>query len=363
MRTKTRSYIVTIIWLALSALIAVAVLYWGHHSRIPTVPVVGVERGPVERVLSVVGRIAPKQEVNVRAEQPGQVIELLKDESDSVTAGEIIARVAAEEEVATLGASRAEAAALAAELKRAQNQLSRTRELREKGFVSSQALDDGLAEVDALRARLAAAEAAERQLAVRAEKFVIRAPIDGLVLARPVDPGQVVSTDTSLFDIGSESLEIEAEADEYYADALQLGQAAKIRAAGASEVFDAIVTEIAPRVDPTNGGRLVRLDTPAVAASLLPGRTIYVSIVIERLADAISVPRSAVRLLGGQYQVLAVVDNQVSVLPVQVLDWPGQRVIITEGLAGTETVIATPTRLVAGDGVRPEVDHLANRDN
>ena len=363
MSSQTRRHIVTFLWLALAALMAVAVLYWGQVSRIPTVPVVDVERGPVERVLSVVGRIAPKQEVNVRTEQPGQVIELLKDESDSVTAGEIIARVAAEEEVATLSASRAEAAALAAELKRAQNQLARTRELRQKGFVSSQTLDDGLAEVDALQARLAAAQAAERQLAVRAEKFVIRAPIDGVVLARPVDPGQVVSTDTSLFDIGSVALEIEAEADEYYADAVQLGQAAKIRAAGALALYDATVAEISPRVDPTTGGRLVRLDTQAMAASLLPGRTIYVSIVIEQLADAISVPRSAVRLLGGQYQVLAVVDNRVSILPVQVLDWPGQKVIVTEGLQGTETVIAMPTRLVAGDQVRPEADRLANRDN
>ena len=360
MSVTARSHISLVFWLVMTVIAATAILYWGHVSRIPTVPVVGVERGDIERVLSVVGRIAPKQAVNVRAEQPGQVVELLKDESDGVTAGEIIARVAAEEEIATLSASRAESAALAAELQRAQNQLSRTRELREKGFVSTQTLDDGLAEVNALQARLNAAEAAERQLAVRAEKFVIRAPIDGLVLARPVDPGQVVSTDTSLFDIGSIALEIEAEADEYYADVVQPGQRAKIRAAGAAEVFDATVTEISPQVDPTTGGRLVRLDTEAVAASLLPGRTFYVSIVVEQLADAISVPRNAVRLLGGQYQVLAVVDNRVQILPVEVLDWPGQKVIVTRGLKGTEVVIATPTRLLQGERVRTQVAQPVN---
>lgn len=362
MANEKRRHTITFLWLALVAITAAAVLYYGHTSRIPVVPVVAAERGDVERVLSVVGRIAPKQEVNVRAEQPGQVIELLKDESDTVTAGEVIARVAAEEEVATLSASRAEANALAAELKRAKNQLGRTRELRRDGFVSSQNLDDALAEVNALQARLAAAEAAQRQLAVRAEKFVIRAPIDGRVLARPVDLGQVVSTDTNLFDIGSLALEIEAEADEYYADVVQPGQAARIRAAGVPDVFDAAVTEISPRVDPTTGGRLVRLDTQAAAASLLPGRTIYVSIVVEQLVDAISVPRTAVRLLGGQYQVLAVVDNRIRILPVHILDWPGERVIVTEGLQGTETVVATPSRLVAGDQVRP-VTAAANRDN
>ena len=94
--------------------------------------------------------------------------------------------------------------------------------------------------------------------------------IDGRVLDRPVDPGQVVSTDTSLFDIGSLALEIEAEADEYYADVVRPGQVARIRAAGALDIFDATVSEVSPRVDPTTGGRLVRLDTKAEVESLLP---------------------------------------------------------------------------------------------
>jgi RND family efflux transporter MFP subunit len=300
-----------------------------------------------------VGRVTPKQEVSVRAEQPGQVIELLKDESEHVSAGEVIARVAAEEEIATLSASRAEAIALAAELSRANSQLTRTQELVEKGFVSSQNVDDALADVDALTARLDAARAAERQVQVRAEKFVIRSPIDGLILARPVDVGQVVSTETSLFDIGSAELEVEAEADEYYADALQPGQPARINPAGSSDIFDAVVSEISPRVDPTTGGRIVRLETNATADSLLPGRTINTSIVVEQLDDVVSVPRSAVRMLGGHFQALVVEQNRIRVIPIETLDWPGARVIVTAGLQGNETVVAGATSLAEGDDVQP----------
>lgn len=353
MNTKWQRHLPSLVWLSIFILLSAAVLYYGYVSRIPSVPVVAVTKGPVERVLSVVGRIVPKQEVNVRAEQPGQIIELLKDENDAVTAGEIIARVAAEEEVATLSASRAEAMALAAELKRAQSQLARTRELVDDGFVSSQNLDDALAEVNTLQARLAAAEAAERQLAIRADKFVIRAPIDGLVLARPVDPGQVVSTDTILFDIGSTAIEVEAEADEYYSDALQPGLTARIRAAGAPVEFTAQVTEVSPRVDPTTGGRLVRLDTDADATGLLPGRTVYASIVMEQLQQAITVPRSAVQLQGGGYHVVAVVEKRIQVIPVTLLDWPGERVIILQGLVGGETIVATAVRLPDGESVEP----------
>lgn len=332
---------------------AAAILYYGMQSRIPQVPVVIVERGPAERVLSIVGRILPKQEVNVRAEKAGQIIELLKDESEIVRAGEVIARVAAEEEIATLSASRAESIALAAELARASSQLTRTQELVQKGFVSTQNLDDAMADVDSLKARLDAARAAERQIEVRAEKFVIRAPIDGLILSRPVDVGQVVSTETSLFDIGSLELEVEAEADEYYADALKTGQPARINPAGSPDVFDAVVSEISPRVDPTTGGRIVRLETDATADSLLPGRTINTSIIVERMEDAVSVPRSAVRLLGGSFQALVVEQNLIRVVSIEILDWPGARVIVTKGLQGDEQVVATATALATGDEVHP----------
>ena len=329
-----------------------SVLYYGNISRIPRVTVVPVEHGAADRILSVVGRVLPKQVVNVRAEQPGQIIELLKDESESVSAGEVIARVAAEEEIATLSASRAETKALEAELARSRAQLARNQELVQGGFVSAQNLDDVFAEVETIQARLSAAQAAERQIEVRAEKFVIRAPIDGLILARPVDVGQVVSTETSLFDIGSFELEIEAEADEYYADAVQPGQIARINPAGSADVFEAVVSRISPQIDPTTGGRIVRLETEAAADGLLPGRTINASIIVERMENAISVPRNAVRLVGGGFEVLTVINGRVRVIPVEILDWPGARVIISAGLTGNETVIITPAMLVEGDDVR-----------
>jgi RND family efflux transporter MFP subunit len=350
---ELRISISKIVFLGSAVAVAAAILYYGMQSRIPQVPVVIVERGPAERVLSIVGRILPKQEVNVRAEKAGQIIELLKDESEIVRAGEVIARVAAEEEIATLSASRAESIALAAELARASSQLTRTQELVQKGFVSTQNLDDAMADVDSLKARLDAARAAERQIEVRAEKFVIRAPIDGLILSRPVDVGQVVSTETSLFDIGSLELEVEAEADEYYADALKTGQSARINPAGSPDVFDAVVSEISPRVDPTTGGRIVRLETDATADSLLPGRTINTSIIVERMEDAVSVPRSAVRLLGGSFQALVVEQNLIRVVSIEILDWPGARVIVTKGLQGDEQVVATATALATGDEVHP----------
>jgi len=348
LRRKLLTFLYVLILIAVTS----AVLYYGKLSQVPRVEVVPVGHGPADRILSLVGRVLPKQVVNVRAEKPGQIIELLKDESEAVSAGEVIARVAAEEEIATLSASRAETKALEAELARARAQLARNQELVQGGFVSAQNLDDVFAEVETIQARLSAARAAERQVEVRAEKFVIRAPIDGLILARPVDVGQVVSTETSLFDIGSFELEIEAEADEYYADAVQPGQIARINPAGSADIFEAVVSRISPRIDPATGGRIVRLETEAAADSILPGRTINASIIVEHMDNVISVPRNAVRLVGGNFEVLTVTNGRVGIIPVEILDWPGNRVIVTAGLSGEETVIITPANLVQGEDVR-----------
>ena len=96
----------------------------------------------------------------------------------------------------------------------------------------------------------------------------------------------------------------------------------------------------------------MRLETEAAADGLLPGRTINASIIVERMENAISVPRNAVRLVGGGFEVLTVINGRVRVIPVEILDWPGARVIISAGLTGNETVIITPAMLVEGDDVR-----------
>jgi len=59
-----------------------------------------------------------------------------------------------------------------------------------------------------------------------------------------------------------------------------------------------------------------------------------------------------VRLVGGNFEVLTVTDGRVNIVPVEILDWPGNRAIVTAGLSGEETVIITPANLAQGEDVR-----------
>jgi hypothetical protein len=46
-------------------------------------------------------------------------------------------------------------------------------------------------------------------------------------------------------------------------------------------------------------------------------------------------------------------QNRIRVVSIDILDWPGPRVIVVEGLQGGEQVVATATALAAGDEVQP----------
>ena len=93
----------------------------------------------------------------------------------------------------------------------------------------------------------------------------------GVVLVRPMDNGQVISPETTLFQLGScDDMELQADVDEAYADALRPGMSARAALSGADAIFVARVTEVSPRVDSTTGGRLIKL-SPLVAMNIPPG--------------------------------------------------------------------------------------------
>jgi multidrug resistance efflux pump len=86
----------------------------------------------------------------------------------------------------------------------------------------------GLDHVAAYANSLADALANQRAAAARTGEFTIRAPMAGLIWVRTVDNGQVISPETMLFQIGSrEGVELQADVDEAYADALRPGMMAR----------------------------------------------------------------------------------------------------------------------------------------
>lgn len=111
------------------------------------------ETGPADLVLAVVGRVRPRDLVEVRAERPGAVVDLLADEGDRVQRGQPLARVRAEQERAALDTAQAEARALEAEVVLAAREFERSSELFRNGWITRARLDRDRAALATARVR------------------------------------------------------------------------------------------------------------------------------------------------------------------------------------------------------------------
>lgn len=202
------------------------------------------------------------------------------------------------------------------------------------------------------RAAVSGAQAGVREARTRAARFDIRAPMAGIILTRPLDPGQFVDSATILFRIGSGGApEIETEIDEADADKLKIGAQAILSPTGSNLKIEASITEISPEVDPATGGRIVRLVPVGRFDAFPPGRTIDVNIIIAKLDKALILPKSA--LMEGSNVLLADRSGRVSRRAVTILDWPGEDVAIKTGLKAGDQIVVEPLKLKGKSRIKP----------
>lgn len=338
-----------------AAALAIAVAAWVVMSRRPAeVAVLEIKPATIEQALSVVGRVRPTQLVQIASPNPGQVIRLFHDDGDRVAAGDPLAVVLATVEQAQNEAEAARERAARAAATEARLNYQRVKTLHESGFAAKAALDAARAGLDTAQANVAAASASARASAERAGEFIIRAPMAGVVLVRPIDNGQVVAAGQTLFELGSSTgVEIRAEVEEVYADALRPGQTARAALSGSSAIFPARVTEVSPRVDSSTGGRAIRLAADG-AQDLSPGRSVDVTVIVRQRQGAVVVPRGAVLDATAAPKVYVVdAGDIVRVRPITVARWPSVNAIVESGLRAGDRVVLEPAATKPDVQVRP----------
>ncbi len=342
------------LWAALLAAMALAIGGAWRLTRPPKVEIHLVRATTIERVLAVVGRARPTTLLDVRSPNPGQVIQVLHDDGDRVALGEPLAVIKATVQEAQIAAGAAQGRAAGAEYQRAQLAFDRIQILTNKGVTSRAALDEARATLQSARANLDAATATTAAASELAKQFTVRAPIAGVVLFRPIDNGQVVASTTTLFQLGSlVGTEIQVQVDEAYADALHPGLTARAVLTGSETRFTARITEVSPQVDSTTGGRLVKL-VAVGGPAMAPGRSIDVTIVVERRPGGLAIPRGSVIDPSTQPRVYVVgADDIVKERKIAILRWPSLNAIIESGLSPGDRIVLNPSGVRPGARVAP----------
>jgi RND family efflux transporter MFP subunit len=194
----------------------------------------------------------PGAEVVVGAELAGVITRVLVQEKSVVHKGDLLVEFRADEIRAGAEEAVARVAEIDAEIARIELEQSRVNRLPDKQPGVDQARDRVKAHGNAARARRTAAAAVYRRIQAEFARTRIRAPIDGVVIAREVNPGETVSLGTPLVKIVDlNRLRIEAEVDEFDIPRCAQGSGVTITAEGYAETsWRGSVEDIADRVIP-----------------------------------------------------------------------------------------------------------------
>lgn len=348
----------------------------------PAIRVVAAERRELVETLDVTGTVLPRQEAAVGVDVGGLiVVDLSADKGDLVKKGDVLARLdptALETQLAQADASRAQAQASIAQaqaqvsdaeigVRQASEALERARTLQGKGVSTQAQLDNAVNGFDSANAKLEttrrAVEAAQSQLAViaaqrrdieqRLAKTVVKAPADGLVLARNATLGGIVSASGgALFRIAIDGdLELAATVSETALPRLKTGMKAIVDVPGVAPL-DGTIRMVDPEIDQKSRLGTIRISLPK-HDNVRPGN--FARGAIETLrSDGIAVPVSALVYKGGDAFVQRVVDGTIQTVEVKLGARAEDAVELVEGLAeGDEVVSRAGTFVADGDHVTP----------
>jgi len=324
------------VWFGLAAVLAVLLGFYLAF-RAPVVAVAAPTRGPAVEAVYATGTVEPVHYAEVASKITSRVTEVRVREGERVVQGDVLAVLNPQEDASNV-------AQLRAQLTLAENDLTRSRALREKGHIAASALDRVVSARNSARASLDAAQA-------RLDEQTIKAPLDGVVMRLPnqVKPGDMAQMGQVLFVVGEPSqLRIEAEVDEEDIPRVKSGQEALLRAdAFATHDLKGRVSELTPFGDPVARTYRVYIALPA-DTPLLSGMTAEINIIISRKSDAMLIPATS---LSGSH--IWVVENGKTKLQKVDVGAVGQeKVEIRSGLDAGARVIVNPAGLKEGLRVR-----------
>jgi HlyD family secretion protein len=279
-----------------------------------------VARGNLTVVVTATGTLQPTNTVDVGSELSGIIKSVEVDYNDRVKVGQVLAKLDTSKLEAQVTQSKAALESAKAKVLQAQAtvmetrsklaQLQRVRELSNNKVPSQSELDAAEAALERAKADEASAKAAVSQAQATLEvnqtdlsKSVIRSPINGVVLARSIEPGQTVAasfTAPVLFTLAEDltQMELHVNVDEADIGKVREGQKATFSVAGyPNRTFEAQITQARFGSSTTSG--VVTYETVLKVnnsdLSLRPGMTATADITVKKVENALLIPSAALR--------------------------------------------------------------------
>lgn len=329
-----------------------------------------VERGAVERSLPGTGTLESESQVQLAFTIPGRIDAVLVQEGESIHAGDLLARVDPREherqlalaarstEIAAAVVTKSDAEIARAEVSyaAAQREAARVASLVTSGASPRATLDDAEERTDRARAELDAAKAARAQgsggvaaahasvavHSLRKDEASLRSPLDGVVVRRVHEPGDVVGAGATVLVIAStRKIWARVWLDESALRDVREGQVATVTLrSDPARSLAGRLDRVAVEADRQTHEVLADVELLQRPARLVLGERVDATIVVERREAVLRVPRGACEVAGSR----CLVDRGGVITPSGVQfgllgnDW----VEVVNGLAQEEVVLSAP---------------------
>jgi HlyD family secretion protein len=372
-RSRRRKWL----WIAGLALVLVGAAAWlALQPRVVAVQTAAVLTSyPSQQfvVLNATGYVVAQRKAAIGSKATGRLEWLGVAEGSRVKSGDIIARIdnrdvkaQSDSAQANITAAQAGLEQALAEERDALAQNTRNEDLVAKGFVSRATLDTSKARADRAvagvanaRASLGSAEAAARNAQVSVDYTVIRAPFDGVILAKNANVGDMVTPFSSAADskgavvsmADMSTLEVEADVSESSLSKVRVDQPAEITLDALPDArFKGRISRMVPTVDRAKATVMTKVRFDQIDPRVLPEMSAKVSFLSQEVTPdqqkpLLAVNPDAIAARDGHSVVYAVRDGVATEVPVT----PGARIGEVTAIVGN---IKSGDKLV----LRPSAD-------
>ncbi|ONP37590.1 efflux transporter periplasmic adaptor subunit [Burkholderia cenocepacia] len=320
---------------------------------------------PADQTLTLPGSVMPYADASIYARTSGYIAHWSADLGARVKAGQTLAQISAPDLDAQLRQARADEASAQANYDYAKSTAQRWQDMLKTQSVSQQDTDTKVADMNAKRAMLASAQANVAHLAELVSYESVTAPFDGVITARNVDVGTLVTAGGTpgspglsgeLFHLEqTDTLRVFVDVPQDSATGVSAGTSVYLTTPQyPGRRFAAQVARSAGAIDPVTRTLRVEIDVDNRDGALMPGAYAQAHLVVPSAAPALELPVSALLFRPNGVQVATVGANgRTALKTVQIGRDFGTRVEIVAGLAAADRVIDNPgDAITAGEAVK-----------
>lgn len=320
---------------------------------------------PADQTLTLPGSVMPYADASIYARTSGYIAHWSADLGTHVKAGQALAQISAPDLDAQLRQARADEASAQANYDYAKSTAQRWQDMLKTQSVSQQDTDTKVADMNAKRAMLASAQANVAHLAELVSYESVTAPFDGVITARNVDVGTLVTAGGTpgspglsgeLFHLEqTDTLRVFVDVPQDSAAGVSTGTPVYLTTPQSpGRRIAAQVARSAGAIDPVTRTLRVEIDVDNRDGTLMPGAYAQAHLVVPSAAPALDLPVSALLFRpNGVTVAVAGANGRTALKTVQIGRDFGTRVEIVAGLAATDRVIDNPgDAITAGEAVK-----------